>query len=296
MNTIATPRSQGTEQGLSDHHAGLGRYTSTEGVERELVTEPGAGGSTLVIDRVTASGEDQRLVGQLAAEEPEDNAVILSRLYLDSPHRGCCRPVMPEDLRDPGPTAPAGLTEAICDVEQVLVDAHGFRYQLAAVHHHRRPLPELRWKCQRTASGRSPGSVSLREVVGALENYEPARAITAAALQWHAEDRSLSLVRLREELERLHASPIVLNRGLREAVRAAVARGELTRSEIALRCGRAKRDLRGNLSGETSWLARRIGEVPESGSTEPGRWIHSDVLARVARDGLGIDPADVELG
>ena len=33
-------------------------------------------------------------------------------------------------------------------------------------------------------------------------------------------------------------------------------------SEIATRCGRVKRDSRGNESGETSWLARRLGILP----------------------------------
>ena len=30
-----------------------------------------------------------------------------------------------------------------------------------------------------------------------------------------------------------------------------------------MRCGRAKRDSSGNESGETSWLARRVGLLPE---------------------------------
>ena len=46
---------------------------------------------------------------------------------------------------------------------------------------------------------------------------------------------------------------------------ARLARGDLTMSEIAIRCGRCKRDRRGNVSGETSWLARRIGLAPEAG-------------------------------
>ena len=42
-----------------------------------------------------------------------------------------------------------------------------------------------------------------------------------------------------------------------------------------MRCGRTKRDRRGGLSGETSWLGRRIGELPEGGEAEPTPWIHS---------------------
>jgi hypothetical protein len=73
---------------------------------------------------------------------------------------------------------------------------------------------------------------------------------------------------LRAEFERASASPIVLNRGLREAVQRMVDRGELTLSEIAMRCGRMKRDRQGNSCRETSWLARAAsvgypgGEAP----------------------------------
>jgi hypothetical protein len=66
-------------------------------------------------------------------------------------------------------------------------------------------------------------------------------------------------------------------------------------SEIAIRCGRVKRDRRGNESGETSWLARRLGLLPEGGQSTPTPWIHSDVLALIARSGLGLSPREVEL-
>ncbi len=91
-------------------------------------------------------------------------------------------------------------------------------------------------------------------------------------------------------------SPIVLNRKLRQAVLVAIERQGLSMSEIALRCGRVKRDSKGNMSGETSWLARRVGILPESGTTRPTPWVHSDVLALIARNGLGISPREVELG
>jgi hypothetical protein len=73
-----------------------------------------------------------------------------------------------------------------------------------------------------------------------------------------------------------------------------VASGQLTLSAIAHRCGRVKHDRRGNSSGETSWLARRIGAMPEgNGRLTP--WIHTDTLALIARDGLGRDPHELEL-
>ena len=98
-----------------------------------------------------------------------------------------------------------------------------------------------------------------------FEAYEPARSITANVLAGHRTDPSLSTSCLAAELARLVDSPIVLNRRLREAVQSRLARGHLTMSEIAIRCGRCKCDRRGNVSGETSWLARRIGQASEAG-------------------------------
>jgi len=66
-------------------------------------------------------------------------------------------------------------------------------------------------------------------------------------------------------------------------------------SEIAIRCGRVKRDRQGNESGETSWLARRLGLLPEGGQRIPTPWVHSDVLGLIARRGLGLSPREVEL-
>jgi hypothetical protein len=139
--------------------------------------------------------------------------------------------------------------------------------------------------------------VGLREVIARFESYEPMRSHTLAALA-HQEGGSsrLGLGTLRGELRRLQCSPVVLNRGLREAVLGAVAERGLSMSEIALRCGHVKRDAGGRVSGETSWLARRIGLRPESGRRAPGRWIHSDVLALIAWRGLGVSPREVELG
>jgi hypothetical protein len=65
--------------------------------------------------------------------------------------------------------------------------------------------------------------------------------------------------------------------------------------EIATRRGRVKRGRNGSESGETSWLARCIGQLPEAGRPRPIPWVHTDVLALIARDGLGISPHEVEL-
>jgi hypothetical protein len=137
--------------------------------------------------------------------------------------------------------------------------------------------------------------VSTREVVAALESYEPIRAITTGALARARCEHELSTAVLRAELTRVQLSPIVLNRGLREATVARIEREGLSLSEIATRCGRVKHDAAGNQSGETSWLARRLGLLPEGGRDAPTPWIHSDVLALIARRGLGISPREVEV-
>ena len=132
--------------------------------------------------------------------------------------------------------------------------------------------------------------------MGSLESYEPVRDITAQAVAAYRRDSGVSVSVLHAEPDRMYASHVVLNRVLRQAVLAAVTERDLTLSEIAIRCGRFKRDARGNVSGEASWLARRIGILPEHGNNAPTPWVSSTVLALIARDGLGISPREVELG
>jgi hypothetical protein len=158
-------------------------------------------------------------------------------------------------------------------------------------------IPELRWRrhAPERAAG-CPRMVSLREAVACLESYEPPLTLTLRELAIHREDPGVSTAVLRSELARVQNSPIVLNRRLREVALSTIEREGLSMSEVAIRCGRVKRDRRGNASGETSWLARRLGLLPEAGHRAPTPWIHSDVLALIAREGLGIGPREVELG
>jgi hypothetical protein len=157
-------------------------------------------------------------------------------------------------------------------------------------------IPELRWQSHPPSGAEGePHPVSVREVVACLESYEPVRALTRTALTLHNGDSEVSTTVLRGELKRLLNSPIVLNRRLRTVALATIDREGLSISELAIRCGRVKRDRRGNESGETSWLARRLGILPEAGRKAPTPWIHTDVLALIARRGLGISPREVEL-
>lgn len=174
-----------------------------------------------------------------------------------------------------------------------LLDARGGRYRLAPVRNGGSIL-ELRWCRQIPDDGEALlRVVTVREVIGSLQSYEPARTLTARALARDGDDRCVSTRALRAELDRVDGSAIVLNRGLREAVLAAVTERGLSMSEIAMRCGRIKRDARGNESGETSWLGRRIGVLPEAGKQAPTPWVSSEVLALIARRGLGIAPHEL---
>jgi hypothetical protein len=162
--------------------------------------------------------------------------------------------------------------------------------------HARMSIPELRWRSHPlTRAGGEARVASVREVVACLESYEPVRSLTLAAIALPRHDGGVSTTVLRAELERVLRSPIVLNRRLRAVVLETIEREGLSVSELAIRCGRVKRDRHGNESGETSWLGRRLGILPEAGRRAPTPWIHSDVLALIARRGLGISPREVEL-
>lgn len=268
----------------------LARYIGRDGRPREVIACPGAAGSTLVVDRDRASRGDQRLVAHLGADEPAANAVLVCSSYLQDTANGHgrCRALDVED----GRVAPFEYAQ---ELEQApsytrageLVDRLGCTYALAEVRI-ALSIPELRW-C------RSRQPVSVREAIASLESYEPVRALTLHALALHGRGDAISTTVLRAELTRVQQSPIVLNRRLREVVLATVERQQLSMSEIAIRCGRVKRDRKGNESGETSWLARRVGLLPEGGRATPTPWIHSDVLALIARRGLGVSPHEVEL-
>jgi hypothetical protein len=280
----------------------LARYADREGNAREVVTRAGLHGSVLVVDRDTLSHSDCRLLAHLAADEPAENAVLICSLYLDHLRR---EPVHPrrltiEDLNtaaagDHDPLDPAAIAAALA---QPPVDAGGTEYRLVA-RGQGASIPELRWsQLSSVCAGREQEQiVSLRQAVGALESYEPVCTRTRLALAGCAQRRTpISTAVLRGELSRVELSPIVLNRRLREVTLAAIEREGVTLSEIATRCGRIKRDADCNKSGETSWLSRRLGLMPEGGKAAPTPWIHTDVLALIARRGLGVSPREVEAG
>jgi len=267
----------------------LARYIDGDGQPREVIARPAAAASTLVVDR-DRTGGDQRLVAHLGADEPAGNAALVCSGYLQdaATGRGRCRALEADDERIAPFEHPQEVEQTPLHTRAAeLVDRLGSAYTLEAVRT-TLSIPELRW-C------RSRQPLSVREAIASLESYEPVRALTLHALSLHGRRDAISTTVLRAELTRVQESPIVLNRRLREGVLAAVERQQLSMSEIAIRCGRVKRDRNGNESGETSWLARRVGLLPEGGRSTPTPWIHSDVLALIARHGLGVSPREVEL-
>jgi hypothetical protein len=277
----------------------LAGYLDSEGRARELLALPGHAGSVLVLDRDAATLCDRRLVAHIAADEPSENAEIVCRHYLEDTHGRWCRRVRREDLEIVPLVGCVPETDTrVVDPdssEDCVVDSDGNAYRIGVLAGER-STAQLRW-CRRLA-GADEGEweqIGLREVVAALESYEPMRTRTEQAIASHQDHPGVLLTRLRGELERLCTSPLVLNRALREAVLEAIECRGMSMSEIALRCGIVKHDRRGKRSGETSWLARRVGTMPEGGEQRITPWVHSDVLAVIARKGLGISPREVEL-
>ena len=284
-------RARGDEPRRDALRTPLARYADGAGAVREVVALPGAAGSVLVIDRDVATLGERRLVAHLAPEEPAGNAHLVCEHYLADASRGCCRVVLSTDLDAMPVLCEEGLG---AEHELPLVDPDGWRYRFEPVPGPR-SVPDLRWVARRPGQ-RGGDPVSVRALIGRLQSYEPVRAITRDAIARRRDASTLSVSVLRAELERVDSSRVVLNRGLREAVIAAMRTEGLSASEIAVRCGRVKRDERGNIAGETSWLGRRVGLVPEGGGEVPTPWIHSDVLGLIARCGLGLSPHQVELG
>lgn len=287
----------GQIRGALGSSAPLGRYVDGEGRPREIVALPGAARSTLIADRDVATRADRRLVAHLAPDEPRENGALVCASYLDQVRLcGCrCRPLASDDFDAP----PFDIDDALSHREDVAADAEPVDREGAVYRLHERASSkvarELRWRRDPAPVGLRAATVSVRDAIAALESYEPIRALTLRALARARGSREVSTAVLQAELVRVQRSPIVLNRGLREAVLARVLKEGLSMSEIALRCGRVKRDARGGETGETSWLARRLGLVPEGGKGTPTPWIHSDVLALIARHGLGVSPREVEL-
>jgi hypothetical protein len=290
MPTLTRARAHTERDPLADGRV-LGSYQDPEGASRSVLAIEGQDGSTLVIDRREGAISDIRLVDRILADEPVlddsiDNARLIAKHYLADPSRGRCRVLRPSDLdyEDEAEEAPVP--------SETLVARDGTHYRLHAGEAGTSGRT-LRWSTVR-ADG-SCKIVSLRTVIGTLEHYEPARSMTIAALTRHARrNKGVRTSILAAELRGLDRGAFVLNRGLREAAIRTVARKEASWSEIALRCGRIHAMARGQRCGDTSWLKRRLGIMPDSASGQVTPWLRAETLALIAH-GLGVDPVSVEI-
>ncbi len=274
----------------------LGRYRALDTAQqREVLRIQQPDGSALVVDYQLGTLSDGRMVAQLAAKEPAENARVVCDLYLADPTRGHCRAVTPQDFQvtpahtDQVPSTSVGETLPSARLR----DAEGYLYTLREIPTDPSKAPELRWTRSQHPGCEPFDAVTLRDVIGGLQAYEPARTLTRDALG-HC-PVGVCVRRLRYEAQRLDDSAIVLNRGLREAIQRELRLGTVTMSDIAARCGRFRDRPPGSCAGDTTWLARRVGEVPEGGQQRPCPWIRSELLALIARDGLGVSPREVEL-
>ncbi len=159
----------------------LGRYADAAGRLHEVVALAGAAGSVLVVDRDAITLAERRLVAHLAADEPAQNAQMVCAHYLADASRGRCRPVLPADLEHVPHDEDSKHRPA---TERELLEGRSRRYRLEAVAG-AHAIPDLRWVAL-DGAGRSP--ISARDVIAALESYEPVRSLTGEALRRHRDD------------------------------------------------------------------------------------------------------------
>jgi hypothetical protein len=270
--------------------APLGEYQGPDGEAREIVLTPGRRGGVLVIDRAADTLGDPRLVAALAPDEPTENAGIVTALYLADTAGRRCGALGDTELAEP--PAASQQEPKPQRLPQRLLDANKNRYRVQTLPAAHDNGSEVRWTKAPPAGREGPTViVTLRSTVGALEAYEPALAISERALAASAPAVRATLA---GELRRLRNSAMVLNRLLREHVQAEVARGTSLR-ELAHRCGRVQRNRAGVECGEAAWIARRVGLITEASLATPNHWIHSTVLALIAREALDVNPGEVEL-
>jgi hypothetical protein len=274
--------------------AGLRYFTTPEGEPRVFVAmlwafTPGAALYRVMIDRSRIEPSDNRVVGYLFPEEPASNVVPMCGSYLEHPN------VSPNDVPLATLLYRLGWGNELETCQGDLTgNASEVRYRLVRAIIPPLRIPQLRWwRCVPLGQAGPGYPVVLRDVCGATQTYSPYLAETTSAIEQYQDDPEVSIVKLREERCNLVKSPIVLNRGLREAVQARVNHGT-SLSQIAQNCGR-RINRKGQISGETSWLSRRMGVMPDGGKSHPTPWIHTDVLNLIAEKGLQVPPHEVEV-
>lgn len=275
----------------SKKKAELARYREAEtGAVRVIVALRGPDDSILVVDRLQGTKADPRVVARIDATEEPSNARLIAEMYAADEDRGIVRRLTREDAYGVAQPDP----EPAQDYAEPVVDEEGVSWALRVLDGGEgRASRELRWARQ---TGVDEWQIeTLRDTLAHFQSYEPFMPMTAAAVAAHESDAEIAVSTLNSEYRRQQTSPIVLNRGIREAVLGTVNMGVASLSEIAARCGRKHSGKSDTESGDTTWLQRRIGVRAEAGSEHPTPWVHTKVLALIARDGLGIAPNEVEV-
>ncbi len=275
--------------------ATLGSYrTDDPPRERRIGAVAIPDGSVLVLDYEMPSCADPRVLARIAPEEPPGNAQLVADLYLADTRRGRSRPLTLADLEGSAPASRPSQRDAHVELptprsRQIWV-VSSIRANTDAGE-----FPQLRWMELAETPGESFGPVTLREVIGALERYEPAIAMTRSAIDAQPPGGAVSTATLRAELHRMQAQ-----RDRAEPWTARSGRPRAGLRDVAQRDRACAAGARNATAAETS-AARRAGSpgasavCPESGKPTPTPWVHTSTLALIAREGLRVSPREVEL-
>jgi hypothetical protein len=172
MSVTATPEQDSREQAPSC----LGQYVSEQtGLAREIITLSRPDGSTFVVDCLAHTAKDGRVVAHLMASEPPENASIIVGMYLADDRKGHCSLLSTEDLaRIRNASSRAGSATTVLK-RSPLLDGDGYCYRILELSS-AGSVPELRWARLRLHGDEDPPDpLTLRDLVGRLQDYEPAR-------------------------------------------------------------------------------------------------------------------------
>jgi hypothetical protein len=100
----------------------LGRYVGPGCRNREIVSVPAAGGSTLVIDRDALTCLDERLVAHLPSDEPAVNKRLICAMYLADEEGRFCGRVTAQDRET---TPPAVHVSSVAHADAAALDPEG---------------------------------------------------------------------------------------------------------------------------------------------------------------------------
>ena len=236
----------------------------------------GADGSRLLVDRREDDGGDPRLLAHLAAMSPTPTPG--SSAASSWPRRPrVARALRPSDFGAP-PDGSRDPAEHRRSSRRPRPTPHGRRYFLRAS-----GTPAgAALAPRRRAVAAAPRRLSARDVIGALEAYEPVCPLTRAAVERFRADRSVRSRRSSVELRRDRVEP---DRPQPPAARGGARGGAehgVSLSAIAMACGRIKRDQPRQRLGRDE-LARPPRRAAAAGAGRPPEPVGAQRHARADR-------------